>query len=66
LGFPSGSAGKESPTVWESWVGKILWRKERLPTPIFWPEEFHGLYNPWGRKELDTTGRLPLSLLILK
>ena len=23
------------------WVGKIPWRKERLPTPIFWPGEFH-------------------------
>ena len=27
--------------------------KERLPTPAFWPGEFHGLYRPWGRKELD-------------
>ena len=25
------------------WVGKILWRKERLSTPVFWPGEFHGL-----------------------
>ena len=38
-----------------SWVGKIPWRRERLPTPLFWPGEFHGLYSPWGRKELDTT-----------
>ena len=29
------------------------WRRERLPTPVFWPEEFHGLYSPWGCKELD-------------
>ena len=36
------------------WVGKIPWRRERLPTPIFWPGEFHGLYRPWGHKELDT------------
>ena len=28
---------------------------ERLPTPIFWPGEFHGLYSPWGRKELVST-----------
>ena len=28
---------------------------ERLPTPVFWPSEFHGLYNPWGHKELDMT-----------
>ena len=39
----------------DPWVGKIPWRSDRLPTPVFWPEEFHGLYNPWGRKELDTT-----------
>ena len=37
------------------WVGKMPWRSERLPTPVFWPGEFHGLYRPWGRKELDTT-----------
>ena len=30
---------------------KILWRREQLPTPVFWPAEFHGLYSPWGRKE---------------
>ena len=22
--------------------------KERLPTPVFWPGEFHGQYSPWG------------------
>ena len=38
-----------------SWVGKIPWRRERLPTPVFWPGEFHGLYSSWGCKELDTT-----------
>ena len=29
-------------TRFTSWVGKIPWRKERLPTPVFWPREFHG------------------------
>ena len=24
------------------WVGKIPWRRERLPTPVFWPGEVHG------------------------
>ena len=38
-----------------SWVGKIPWRRERLPTPVFWPGEFCGLYSPWGCKELDMT-----------
>ena len=37
------------------WVGKILWRREMLPTPVLWPGEFHGLYSPWGHKESDTT-----------
>ena len=44
------------------WVGKIPWRREQLPTPVFWPGEFHGLYRPWGLKESDTTERLALSL----
>ena len=41
-------------------MGEIPWRRERLPTPVFWPGEFHGLYNPWGRKESDTTQRFSL------
>ena len=28
----------------------------------FWPGEFHGLHSLWGRKELETTERLSLSL----
>ena len=43
--------------VW-SWVGKIPWRRERLPTPVFRPGELHGLYNPWGHEESDTTERI--------
>ena len=27
------------------WVGKILQRRERLPTPVFWTGEFHGLQS---------------------
>ena len=45
-----------------SWIGKIPWRRDRLPTPVFWPEEFHGQrslasYRPQGRKQSDTTER---------
>ena len=25
------------------WVRKIPWRRERLPTPVLWPREFHGV-----------------------
>ena len=50
LGFPGGSVGKESAgnagrPGFDPWVGKIPWRRERLPTPVFWPGEFHGLYH---------------------
>ena len=31
-------------TGFDPWVGKILWRRERLTTPVFWSREFHGLY----------------------
>ena len=42
-------------------LGKSPWIRERLPTPVFWPGDFHGLYSPWGHKELGTTERLSLS-----
>ena len=42
----------------DSWVGKIPWRRERLPNPVFWPGKFHGLYSPWGHKESDMTWQL--------
>ena len=37
----------------DPWDEKISWRRERLPTPVFWPGEFYGLYSPRGRKELE-------------
>ena len=50
----------------DPWVGKIFWRREQLPTPVFWPGEFHGQrsvagFSPWGRKELDLAERLSLT-----
>ena len=29
----------------DPWVRKIPCRRERLPIPVFWPGEFHRLYN---------------------
>ena len=52
---------KNLPAVQKTWVGKIPWRRERLPTPVVWPGEFHGLYSPWACKESDTTEPLSLS-----
>ena len=58
--FPCGSAGEEPACNAGDLgsvpgLGKIPWRRERLPTPVLWPGEFHGLYSSWGREELDTT-----------
>ena len=61
--FSCDSAGKENPPArpgFDPWVGKIPWRKEKLPALVFWPGEFHGLYSPWGCKEPDMTERLSL------
>ena len=61
LGFPCGSAGKESAcNVGDlgliPGLGRFPWRRKRQPTPVFWPREFHGLYRPWGCKESDFPG----------
>ena len=34
----------------DPWVGKIPWRRERLPTPVFWPGEDHGVTNSWTQR----------------
>ena len=52
----------------DPWVGKIIWRKEWQPIPVFLPGEFHGQrslmgHSPWGRKELNTTEPLTLHYL---
>jgi len=44
-GFPGGLDGKESASNaghMSSIPGKIPWRREWLPTPVFLPGEFHG------------------------
>ena len=43
-------------TGFDPWVGKICQRRERPPTPVFWPGEFH----TWGHKESDMTEGLSL------
>ena len=60
----SGSSGKEFACQCgrrkirgsDSWVGEIPWRKEWLPTPVFWLGKSHGQrslvgYSPWDGKE---------------
>ena len=61
---------KNPPAMRETWVQSLGWEdpleKERLPTLVFWPGDFHGLYSSWGRKETDTIERLSLSLFSLE
>ena len=49
--------------MWETWVWSLGWEdpleKERQPTPVFWPGEFHGL-SPWGCKKFNRTEQLSL------
>ena len=58
---------KNPPALWETWVWSLgwedAWRRERLPTPVFWPAEFHGLYiSPWDCGESDAHFQERLSL----
>ena len=68
MGFPGGARGKEPAChCWrhkrlrfDSWVGRISWRRAWQPTPVFLPGESHGQrslagYSPQGHKETDTT-----------
>ena len=53
VGVAAGKGGGKPR--FDSWVGKIPWRRERLPTPVLWPGESHGLrglagYGPWGHR----------------
>ena len=47
---------KNLPEMWEaefdSWIEKISWRREWLPTPVFLPGEFQGQEHG----ELQTMG----------
>ena len=61
-GFPGASDGQESARRpgFDPGIGKIPWRREWLPTPVFLPEELHGQrsltgYSSWSHRELDTT-----------
>ena len=55
---------KSLPAMREAWVRSPGWEdtleKGRLPTVVFWPGNFHGLYSPWGHKESNTTEQLSL------
>ena len=67
--FPCGSAGKESAcNVGDlgqiPGLGRCPGKGKRIPTPISWPGEFHGLLQSMGRQESDMTERLSLFTII--
>ena len=71
LGFPCGSAGKESACGAGdlgsiSGLGRSPGEGKGYPLQVFWPGEFHGLCSPWGRKESDTTEQLSLNYWYLR
>ena len=68
MGFPGGSEGGKKKKIrlqcrrprFDPSVGKIPWRREWVPAPVFLPGELHGQkslvgYSPWGQEESDTT-----------
>ena len=76
LGFPGGTSGKElacqcrrqKRSRFYPWVGKMPWRRNWHPIPVFLPGKFHGQrslvgYSPWGHKESDTTEQLTYCFL---
>ena len=56
---------KNPPALRETCIQSLGWedslKKGKLPTPVFWPGEFQGLYSPQGGKELDVIEQLSLS-----
>ena len=74
-GFPGGSDDKQSAcNVGDlgltPGLGRSPWRREWLPTPVFWPGESHGKkslagYSPLGHKELDMTERITVTFLYI-
>ena len=78
-GLPSGASGKELACQcrrhrrhgFDSWVGKIPWRRTWQPSLVFLPGKSHGQtrlvgYSPWGRKELAMTEATEPKLSLLE
>ena len=70
-GIPGGSDSKKiclqcRRPRFHPWVGKIPWRREWQPTPVFFPGEWHGQrslagYSQWSHQESDMTEQLSLT-----
>ena len=52
---------KNPPSMRDSWVRKIPWRREQLPTLVFHGQRSLAGYSPRARQESDTTEHLSLT-----
>ena len=62
-GLPKWLRGEESScqcrrSEFDPWVGKILWRRKSIPTPVFLPGKSHGQrslmgYCLWNRRRVQ-------------
>ena len=52
---------KNSPAMWETWVGKVPGEGKGYPLQYSGLENSLDCYRPWGRKESDTTEQRSLS-----
>ena len=67
-GFPGGSAGKETACNVGD-LGSVPGLERSPGEEKGYPLQYSGLENsmgPWGRKELDTTKQLSLSLICIR
>ena len=55
---------KNPPAIWETWAQSLVWEdpleKGTAPTLVFWSEEFHGRYSPWGKRAGHDWATFPL------
>ena len=60
---PPANAGDIREVGFDSWVGKIPWRRSWQPTPVTLPGESHGQrslagYSPWRITRTEKLGGL--------
>ena len=71
MGFLGGTRGKEPACQcrrhkslrFDSWVGKIPWRRVRQPNPLFLPGEFHGHRSLVGLQSIGSQSQTWLKWL---
>ena len=69
VGFPGGSSDKKKKKIhlqcrrpgFDPWIGKIPWRRERLPHSRILAWRILEIYSPRGHKESNITEQLSLT-----